>query len=235
MDRQPLNLLPSSQLLVSPSMLAADFADLRQEIRKIQLGKADMVHLDVMDAHFVPNLTIGPALISALRPHSSLPFDVHLMMTHPLDYIEAFAKAGADHITFHVECESDIEKTIQAIHDQGCSAGLTLKPGTDPEKILPWIDRVELILVMTVEPGFGGQSFMPEQLEKVKFFRGKILQAGQKMPHIQVDGGLGENNVELAAKAGANCIVAGTSVFRHPRGAAYAIEKLHQAQAVLPR
>lgn len=232
-SKQPLNLLSSRKLLVSPSMLASDFADLGNEVKKIQQGGADMVHLDVMDAHFVPNLTIGPALIAALRPHCSLPFDVHLMMTDPLKYIDDFVKAGADHITFHVECDSDIEKTIQAIHAQGCSAGLTLKPGTPPEKILPWADQVEMILVMTVEPGFGGQSFMPEQLKKVEFFKEYFRKNNLNMPHLQVDGGLGESNVELAAKAGANCIVAGTSVFRHKQGAKYAIDKLHQAEAVL--
>ena len=162
----PLNTLSAKKLLVSPSMLAADFARLGDELRAIDAGGADMVHLDVMDAHFVPNLTIGPALIASLRKHSQIPFDVHLMITDPLRYIDAFVKAGADHITFHVEAESDVAATIKAIHDAGISAGLTLKPGTPVDTLLPYINDVEMFLVMTVEPGFGGQKFMADQLEK---------------------------------------------------------------------
>ena len=236
-QKHPLSLLSSGKLLVSPSVLAADFADLGHEIHKIQEAGADMVHLDVMDAHFVPNLSIGPGLIACLRKHTELPFDVHLMMTDPLNYIEAFSKAGADHITFHVECSSDIQKTIQAIHSCGCSAGITLKPGTSVETLLPWLPQIELVLVMTVEPGFGGQSFMPEQLKKVEFLHHYFKQQTSAFhrPHIQVDGGLGEENVRQAARAGANCIVAGTSVFRSPHGTATAVEILHAAQDELAR
>ena len=229
----PLNTLSSKKLLVSPSMLASDFAALGAELKAIEAGGADMVHLDVMDAHFVPNLTIGPALIASLRKHSALPFDVHLMMTDPLPYIGAFAKAGSDHITFHIEADSDIAETLKAIHDAGLSAGLTLKPGTPVETLFPYLNDVEMVLVMTVEPGFGGQKFMADQLEKVRKLRAELDRTGNTACHIQVDGGLDSSNVEAAAAAGANVIVAGTSVFKHKNGIPCAIAELHQAQQVL--
>ena len=223
----------SSQILIAPSMLAADFARLGGEVRAIDEGGAELVHLDVMDGHFVPNLTIGPALIASLRKHSTLPFDVHLMMTDPLPYIGAFAKAGSDHITFHIEANSDIAETIKAIHDAGLSAGLTLKPGTPVETLFPYLNSVEMVLVMTVEPGFGGQKFMADQLEKVRKLRAELDRTGNTACHIQVDGGLDSSNVEAAAAAGANVIVAGTSVFKHKNGIPCAIAELHQAQQVL--
>ena len=229
----PLNTLSAKKLLVSPSMLAADFARLGDELRAIDAGGADMVHLDVMDAHFVPNLTIGPALIASLRKHSQIPFDVHLMITDPLRYIDAFVKAGADHITFHVEAGSDVAATIKAIHDAGISAGLTLKPGTPVDTLLPYVNDVEMFLVMTVEPGFGGQKFMADQLEKVRILHRELKKAGRSA-HIQVDGGLDGTNVRDAASAGANCIVAGTSVFRSKDGIPAAIAGLHEAQEFLP-
>lgn len=216
----------SSQILIAPSMLAADFARLGDEVRAIDEGGAELVHLDVMDGHFVPNLTIGPALVASLRKHTARLFDVHLMLTDPLKYVDAFAKAGSDHITFHIEAESDIAETIRAIHDSGMTAGLTLKPGTPVETLFPWLNDVEMVLVMTVEPGFGGQKFMADQLEKVKALRKELDRIGRPDCHIQVDGGLGAGNVAQAIAAGANVIVAGTSVFRHPGGASAAIAEL---------
>lgn len=229
----PLNTFSNRKLLVSPSMLAADFARLGEELRAIDAGGAEMVHLDVMDAHFVPNLTIGPALVASLRKHSQIPFDVHLMITDPLKYIEPFVKAGADHITFHIESDSDVAATIKAIHDAGLSAGLTLKPGTSVDTLLPYINDVEMFLVMTVEPGFGGQKFMADQLEKVRILHRELKKAGSSA-HIQVDGGLDATNVRDAASAGANCIVAGTSVFRYKDGIPAAIAGLHAAEEFLP-
>ncbi len=223
----------TKKLLVSPSMLAADFARLGEEIKAIDAGDAELVHLDVMDAHFVPNLTIGPAIVESLRKHSNRFFDVHLMITDPLSYVVPFAKAGADHITFHIEAESDIAQTIQAIHGAGLTAGLTLKPGTPVETLFPYLKDVEMVLVMTVEPGFGGQKFMADQLEKVRALRRELKRIGHDC-HIEVDGGLGSGNVREAADAGANVIVAGTSVFRHKDGPAAAIAELHAAEHFLP-
>lgn len=230
---RPLNLLSEKKLLVSPSLLSADFSKLGEEVKAIEKAGADLAHLDVMDAHFVPNLTIGPSLIASLRKHSNLPFDVHLMMTNPLDYIEAFVRAGSDHITFHIEAESDIEETIRAIHASGCSAGLTLKPGTPAETLFPYLSEVEMVLIMTVEPGFGGQSFMSDQLEKIRLLRAELKKTGHHC-HIEVDGGINAVHVRETAAAGANIAVAGTAVFRHPAGMEEAIRELHSAQALLP-
>ncbi len=223
----------TGKLLVSPSMLASDFARLGEELKAIDQGGAELVHLDIMDAHFVPNLTIGPAVVASLRKYSERFFDVHLMITDPLAYVEPFAKAGADHITFHIEADSDIRQTIQAIHDAGLTAGLTLKPGTPVETLFPYLKEVEMVLVMTVEPGFGGQKFMADQLEKVRALRRELKRIGHDC-HIEVDGGIGSGNVKDATEAGANVIVAGTSVFRHKDGAAAAIAELHAAEQFLP-
>jgi len=214
-------------------VLAADFARLGEELRAIEAGGADMVHLDVMDAHFVPNLTIGPALIASLRKHTALPFDVHLMISAPLRYVPAFAEAGADHITFHIESDGDPAATAAAIHDAGLSAGITLKPGTPVETLFPYLSCVEMVLVMTVEPGFGGQKFMPDQLEKVRALRTELRRIGH-VCHIEVDGGLDARTVTAAAEAGANVIVAGTSVFRSPDGIPAAVRTLHAAERHLP-
>ncbi len=230
--KRPLSDFTNKRVLVSPSLLAADFAALGEELRRIESANADMLHLDVMDAHFVPNLTIGPALISALRKHSSLPFDTHLMMTHPLRYVKAFSDAGADHITFHIECSEDPAELIRAIRATGCSAGVSLKPGTPASALLPVIADLDLVLVMTVEPGFGGQSFMTDMLPKIAEIR-RMLDSISSRAHLEVDGGIGAGNVEEVVSAGANVLVAGTSVFRSPAGAAEAIEELHAAQKIL--
>ncbi len=224
----------TEKLLVSPSMLAADFARLGEEVRSIDKGGAELVHLDVMDAHFVPNLTIGPAIVESLRKHTERFFDVHLMITEPLHYVEPFAKAGADHITFHIEAESDVRQTIRAIHDAGMTAGLTLKPGTPAETLFPYLKEVEMVLIMTVEPGFGGQKFMADQLVKAKLIREELKRIGHTC-HIEADGGIGSGNVQAVAEAGINVVVAGTSVFRHKDGAAAAIAELHAAEQYLPK
>ncbi len=230
--KRPLSDFTNNRVLVSPSLLASDFSALGAELRKIEEANADMVHLDVMDAHFVPNLTIGPALISALRKHSTLPFDTHLMMTHPLRYIQSFSDSGADHITFHIECSENPAEIIHAIRGTGCSAGVSLKPGTPASALLPVIADVDLVLVMTVEPGFGGQSFMAEMLPKIAEIR-RMLDAVSSRAHLEVDGGIGLSNVAEVVSAGANVLVAGTSVFRNPGGAAEAVEKFHEAQKIL--
>jgi ribulose-phosphate 3-epimerase len=229
MKRPNLQSCNSRKLLVAPSILAADFARLGEEIHRIEDGSADVVHIDIMDGHFVPNLTLGPPVVEKIRPITRLPFDVHLMLTHPRAFVKPFANAGADHITIHVECADDLIATFGEIRAAGCSVGLCLRPKTPPESVLPWLNHVDLVLVMTVEPGFGGQSFMANMMPKVRTLRQAIAASGRSI-HLEVDGGIDVHTVTTAAAAGANLMVAGTAVFRHPQGAATAIAQLHTAQ-----
>lgn len=198
---------------IAPSVLASDFSCLGDECRRVEAGGADMVHLDVMDGHFVPNITFGAPVIKALRPHSALCFDAHLMISEPFDYIDDFADAGVDSITFHVECESDVAKTLDKIAAAGCRAALSIKPKTPAEAVFPYLDKVSMILVMTVEPGFGGQAFIPETLEKIKALRREINGRGLGV-EIQVDGGINLQTVAEVAAAGADVYVAGSALFR---------------------
>ena len=218
-----------SNILVSPSILAADFCELGRECDEVVKAGAEMLHLDVMDGKMVPNISFGVPVITSLRKKNDALFDVHLMIDRPLFYTPAFVKAGADHITFHVESSDDPLKTIECIHAHGCTAGMSLRPGTPAEELFPYLDQLEMVLVMTVEPGFGGQSFMADQLPKIAAFRKEILKRGLKC-HIEVDGGIGEKNVESVVSNGANVLVAGTSVFRHPQGMAAGVKVLHDAK-----
>ena len=192
---------------IAPSVLAADFTRLGEEINRV--SKADYIHLDSMDGHFVPNISFGHELVAALRPLSSVPFDVHLMMDHPLFYIPSVVRAGADLITFHVECADSISETIDAIHQGGAKAGLVLKPGTPVETLWPWLDRIDMVLVMTVEPGFGGQKFMPDMMDKVRAIKERAPQM-----LIEVDGGVNDATIPQCVEAGVDICVAGTGVFR---------------------
>lgn len=194
---------------ISPSVLASDFANLEAELKKCSDGGAELIHLDVMDGHFVPNISIGAPVIAALDKVCDTPFDVHLMISDPLFYIDDFIKAGADIITFHVECESDIEKTIDKIVCAGCKAALAVKPNTPIEAVYPYLDKLSMVLVMTVEPGFGGQSFMESTMPKIKELRAKCPELD-----IQVDGGINADTVKIAGRAGANVFVAGSAVFK---------------------
>lgn len=223
----------SRRVLVAPSLLAADFAFLANEVQRIEEAGADLLHLDVMDAHFVPNLTMGPALISALRKHSSLPFDTHLMLSRPLQYIGSFVNAGSDHITFHVESDDDPLAVIAAIREQGASVGVSVKPKTPASAVAALMDKIDLVLVMSVEPGFGGQSFMSEVVPKVAELRAMANQVNPRI-HIEIDGGIGGETAPAAVAQGANMLVAGTSVFRAPDGAAAAVQRLHDTQKLLP-
>ena len=198
---------------VSPSILASDFANLQSEVEKVEKAGADYLHIDVMDGAFVPNITLGAPVVKSIRPHSNLVFDVHLMIDEPIRYIDDFAKAGADLITIHLESTDKVEETLKLIREKGCRAGLSIKPKTQPEEILPYINLVDLILVMTVEPGFGGQSFMADMIPHIEEVK-RILSTNGSDAEIEVDGGISPENVRLVLDAGANVIVAGSAIFR---------------------
>ena len=205
-------------LLIAPSILASDFARLGEEVRAVDAAGADWIHVDVMDGHFVPNISIGPAVVQAIRPVSRKPFDVHLMIAPCDPYLEAFAKAGSDIITVHVEAGPHVHRSLQAIRALGKKVGVTLNPGTPLETIEPLIDMVDLILVMSVNPGFGGQTFISYAAEKIARLRAL---AGARPIDIEVDGGITPDNAALVAQAGANVLVAGSAVFKGGNQAAY--------------
>ncbi|HJT41743.1 MAG TPA: ribulose-phosphate 3-epimerase [Sphingobium sp.] len=203
----------TSPVLISPSILSADFARLGEEVRAIDDAGADWIHIDVMDGHFVPNITIGPGVVKALRPHTKKPFDVHLMISPVDQYLDAFAQAGADILTVHPEAGPHIHRSIQHIKSLGVQAGVVLNPGT-PAKMLDYlIDDVDLILVMSVNPGFGGQSFIENQLRKIEAIRKMIDKSGRDI-RLQVDGGIDFTTAPRAIEAGADVLVAGTATFR---------------------
>jgi ribulose-phosphate 3-epimerase len=199
--------------LIAPSILAADFARLGEECRAIEAAGADWVHIDVMDGHFVPNITIGPDVVKALKPHVSIPFDVHLMIAPADPYVEAFAKAGADLISVHPESGPHLSRTLQLIRSLGCKAGVVFNPSTSPTVIEAIMDQIDLVLVMSVNPGFGGQKFMTSQLAKIAQLRQMIDATGRDI-HLEVDGGVTTETAPLCLEAGATALVAGTAVFK---------------------
>jgi ribulose-phosphate 3-epimerase len=205
------------KIQISPSILSADFSQLGNEIKRLEEGGADMIHVDVMDGHFVPNLTIGPPVIKALRNHCSLKFDVHLMISPVHKYIDAYADAGADIITIHPEATEDLEKSILRIKELKKKVGVSLNPETKIDLILDYLDKIDLVLIMSVNPGFGGQKFMPEVLSKIKELRKIQLEKNINFD-IEIDGGINFENYKLAIEAGANILVSGTTIFKSNNG-----------------
>ena len=202
---------------ISPSILSADFSQLGSEIKRLEEGGADMIHVDVMDGHFVPNLTIGPPVIKALRNQSSLKFDVHLMISPVHKYIDAYANAGADIITIHPEATENLEDSIKKIKDLKKKVGVSLNPETKIDLIINFLDKIDLVLIMSVNPGFGGQKFMPEVLTKIKDLK-KIQKDKNLNFDIEIDGGINFDNCKIAIEAGANILVSGTTVFKSNNG-----------------
>ena len=202
-----------NQIKISPSILSCDFSEIGSEIEKLNNSGADLIHIDVMDGHFVPNLTFGPPVISKIRKCSKLPFDVHLMISPVEKYIQDYANAGADIITFHPEATDNIQRTIDVIKSCGKKVGISLNPETPSTVIENYLKEIDLILIMSVNPGFAGQKFMPEVLEKVKFFRSKIKNENLNID-IEIDGGIDFETAPLAIKAGANILVSGTTIFK---------------------
>ncbi|MBD1155124.1 ribulose-phosphate 3-epimerase [Pelagibacterales bacterium SAG-MED07] len=202
---------------ISPSILSADFSQLGTEIKRLEEGGADMIHVDVMDGHFVPNLTIGPPVIKALRKHCSLKFDVHLMISPVHKYIKAYADAGADIITIHPEATQNLRESIKTIKDLKKKVGVSLNPGSKIELINEFLDQIDLVLIMSVNPGFGGQKFMPEVLDKIKQLK-KIQREKNLNFDIEIDGGINFENCKIAIDAGANILVSGTTVFKSNDG-----------------
>lgn len=201
------------QLLIAPSILSADFSRLGEEIGDVEKGGADWVHVDVMDGHFVPNMTIGPLVVEAIRPVTRLPLDVHLMIEDPDRYIPAFAKAGADYISVHAEACVHLHRTVHLIREQGAKAGVVLNPATPLAGIEYVLDDVDLVLLMTVNPGFGGQKFIPAVTAKIAELKRMLDVRGLQHVHIEVDGGINEETARTVTEAGANVLVAGNAVF----------------------
>lgn len=203
----------NGKISIAPSILSADLFRLGEEIKQVEEAGADWLHVDIMDGHFVPNLSFGPSLVSSLNGKTNLPLDVHLMVEKPLLFVEPFAKAGADLLTVHIEAKDDLSQTFKQIKSLGVKVGLSIKPDTDPELITPWLGELDLILVMSVYPGFGGQSFLPHSEKQIRQVRDIINRSGKSI-WLEVDGGINIQTAPLAIQAGADALVAGNAIFK---------------------
>ncbi len=202
----------NGRIIVAPSILSADLWQLGNQVEMVRQAGADWIHVDVMDGHFVPNLSFGPAIVKSLKGHTQLPLDVHLMVERPGKFIEPFAKAGADLLTVHIEAADDINEVLLAIKKLGVRTGLSIKPDTDPMRVAPFLPQLDLVLVMTVQPGFGGQGFLPGSLAQIQTVRELIKQSGRDI-YLEVDGGINAQTTHKAAQAGADVFVAGNAIF----------------------
>ena len=207
-----MTLKPGSKVHIAPSILSADFARLGEEVARVEKAGADWVHVDVMDGHFVPNITIGPVVVKWLKKHTALPLDCHLMIENPEKYIPAFAKSGAWLITVHLEACKDPAQVLKLIKDSGCRAGMSVRPKTPIETLAPYLKDLDLVLIMTVEPGFGGQEFMPDMMPKVEWLRKELSRTGKEC-FIEVDGGINAETAARTVRAGADALVAGNAIF----------------------
>ncbi|HRJ55236.1 MAG TPA: ribulose-phosphate 3-epimerase [Anaerolineales bacterium] len=214
-----------TDFILAPSIIASDFAHIAEEVAAIESAGADWIHVDVMDGHFVPTITVGPLFVEALKRVTKLPLDVHLMISEPEKHVNAFANAGASNITVHVETCPDLPAMIKRIHALGCTAGVTLNPATPASALDAVLPTVELVLVMSVNPGYSGQKFMPEMVAKVEEIRAK-LNALRSTAHLEVDGGMNAETIPLMKKAGANAFVTGNAAFKHPQGSAAGVKAL---------
>jgi len=221
----------STAALIAPSILSADFAHLADQMGEAERQGADWFHVDVMDGHFVPTISLGPLVVAACRRSTSLPLDVHLMIEHPDNHIAAFADSGADHITVHVEGRENPAATLQEIRKLGCKAGLALNPATPAKDVLSFLELADIVLVMSVKPGFGGQAFIPDVLAKVRELRNQIDQTNSKTL-IEIDGGIDENTLPQAREAGVDVFVAGSAVFGHSQGIAKGLQALQTATLI---
>lgn len=219
----------NGKISIAPSILSADLFRLEQDVRTVEAAGADWLHVDIMDGHFVPNLSFGPSLVGCLNGRTTLPLDVHLMVQYPGRFIEAFAKAGADLLTVHLEASEDIRAALQRIKSLGVKTGISIKPDTKPEALAPYMDLLDLILVMTVYPGFGGQAFLPQSPAQIKGVRELIRQSGRNI-WLEVDGGINKDTAAIAAQAGADALVAGNAIFK-AADPVLALKQIRQAAA----